>query len=40
MGSLLLLVIGAALAAYIGWKYYQRRRFIRDLRVRASRPKS
>ena len=29
MGSFLVLVIGAALATYIGWKYYQRRRFIR-----------
>ena len=33
MGSWLLLVIVSLLAAYMGWKYYQRRRFIRELRV-------
>ena len=33
MGSWLLFVILVALGAYIGWKYYQRRRFIRSLRV-------
>lgn len=38
MGSLLLLVIGAALTGYIGWKYYQRRRFIRGLRVARITP--
>jgi membrane protein DedA with SNARE-associated domain len=38
MGSFLLLVIGAALGSYIGWKYYQRRRFIRDLRVARITP--
>ena len=38
MGSWLLLVLAAALAAYIGWKYYQRRRFIRDLRVARVTP--
>lgn len=38
MGSFLLLVIGAALASYVGWKYYQRRRFIRDLRVARITP--
>jgi membrane protein DedA with SNARE-associated domain len=38
MGSLLVLVIGAALTGYIGWKYYQRRRFIRGLRVARITP--
>jgi membrane protein DedA with SNARE-associated domain len=38
MGSLLVLVIGGALAAYIGWKYYQRRRFIHGLRVARITP--
>ncbi len=33
MGSWLLLLIVTLLAAYIAWKYYQRRRFIRGLRV-------
>ena len=33
MGSWLLLVIVTLLAAYIAWKYHQRRRFIRGLRV-------
>jgi membrane protein DedA with SNARE-associated domain len=37
-GSFLVLVIGAALAAYVGWKYYQRRRFIRGLRVARITP--
>ncbi len=38
MGSFLVLVIGGALAAYIGWKYYQRRRFIHGLRVARISP--
>src|SRR5260370_11553946 len=38
MGSWLLLIVVAALAAYIGWKYYQRRRFIRELRVARITP--
>jgi membrane protein DedA with SNARE-associated domain len=38
LGSFLLLVIGAALATYVGWKYYQRRRFIRNLRVARITP--
>ena len=29
MGSFLLLLIGGVLGSYVGWKYYQRRRFIR-----------
>ncbi|HLG94995.1 MAG TPA: VTT domain-containing protein [Bryobacteraceae bacterium] len=33
LGSGLVVILAAALAAYIVWKYYQRRRFIRDLRV-------
>jgi membrane protein DedA with SNARE-associated domain len=33
MGSWLLLVLIILLAGYIGWKYYQRQRFIRELRV-------
>jgi len=33
MGSGLLIVLIAVLAIYIAWKSYQRRRFIRDLRV-------
>jgi len=33
MGSWLLLVIVLLLSAYIGWKYYQRRRFILSLRA-------
>jgi membrane protein DedA with SNARE-associated domain len=33
MGSWLLLLLAGLLAGYIAWKYYQRRRFIRDLRV-------
>jgi membrane protein DedA with SNARE-associated domain len=38
MGSFLVLVIGGALAVYIGTKYYQRRRFIRGLRVARITP--
>lgn len=38
MGSFLLLVLGGALAIYVGWKYYQRRRFIRGLRVARITP--
>lgn len=33
LGSWLLLILGGLLAAYVCLKYYQRRRFIRDLRV-------
>jgi membrane protein DedA with SNARE-associated domain len=33
MGSWLLVVLVTLLAGYIAWKYYQRRRFIRELRV-------
>jgi membrane protein DedA with SNARE-associated domain len=33
MGSWLVLVLMILLAAYIAWKYYQRQRFIRELRV-------
>jgi len=33
LGSLLLVVLAAALALYIAWKYIQRQRFIRDLRI-------
>ncbi|HEV2446536.1 MAG TPA: VTT domain-containing protein [Candidatus Sulfopaludibacter sp.] len=38
MGSGLLLVLIGLLAAYIAWKYYQRQRFIRDLRVARVTP--
>jgi hypothetical protein len=38
MGSFLVLVIAALLAAWVGWKYYQRRRFIRGLRVARVTP--
>lgn len=33
MGSSLVIVLMSLLGGYIGWKYYQRRRFIRELRV-------
>lgn len=33
MGSLALVVLGVALAAYVGWRFEQRRRFMRDLRM-------
>jgi membrane protein DedA with SNARE-associated domain len=33
MGSWLVLVLMILLAAYIAWKYYQRQRFIRELRI-------
>lgn len=33
MGSLALAVLAAALAAYIGWRFEQRRRFLRELRM-------
>ena len=38
MGSGLFLALMALLAAYIGWKYYQRHRFIHDLRVARVTP--
>jgi rhodanese-like protein len=38
MGSWLLLLIVVAFAAYAGWKYYQRQKFIRDLRVARVKP--
>jgi membrane protein DedA with SNARE-associated domain len=38
LGSWLLLALAAGLAAYIAWKYYQRRKFIRDLRVARVTP--
>jgi membrane protein DedA with SNARE-associated domain len=33
MGSLALAVLAAALAAYVGWRFEQRRRFLRELRM-------
>ncbi len=33
MGSLALAVVGAALAGYVGWRFLQRRRFRRELRM-------
>ncbi|HYL37865.1 MAG TPA: VTT domain-containing protein [Bryobacteraceae bacterium] len=38
LGSWLLLALAGLLAAYLAWKYYQRRRFIRDLRVARVTP--
>ena len=38
MGSSLVGILAALLAAYMSWKYYQRRRFIRDLRVARVTP--
>ena len=38
MGSWLLIAIACLLAGYIAWKYYQRRRFIRGLRVARVTP--
>ena len=38
LGSWLLLILAGGLAAYIVWKYHQRRRFIRDLRVARITP--
>jgi len=37
-GSWLVVILAAGLAAYIGWKYFQRRRFIRELRVARITP--
>ena len=38
LGGWLIVVVGGALALWIGWKYYQRRRFIKSLRVARIRP--
>jgi membrane protein DedA with SNARE-associated domain len=38
LGSTLLVAVLCLVAAYIGWKYYQRRRFIRGLRVARVTP--
>ena len=38
LGSLLGAVLGGVLAAYIGWKYIQRRRFLRKLRIARITP--
>ncbi|MGI8742936.1 MAG: VTT domain-containing protein [Bryobacteraceae bacterium] len=38
MGGALIAVILCLLGGYIGWKYYQRRRFIRDLRIARVTP--
>ena len=38
MGSWLVLALAISLAIYIAWKYYQRQRFIRDLRVARVTP--
>jgi membrane protein DedA with SNARE-associated domain len=40
MGSWLLLILGTLLAAYIAWKYIQRQRFIRGLRVARITPEA
>ncbi len=38
LGGWLVVVLGGALAAYIAWKYIQRRRFIRELRIARVTP--
>lgn len=38
LGGWLIVVLGAALAGWIGWKYFQRRKFIRSLRVARIQP--
>ncbi len=40
MGGALFSLVAALLLGYIGWKYYQRRRFIRDLRVARVTPEA
>jgi predicted sulfurtransferase len=40
MGGALLTLVACLLAGYIGAKYYQRRRFIRDLRVARVTPEN
>ncbi len=37
-GGLLVVLVGGGLAVYIGWKYVQRRRFLRSLRVARITP--
>ena len=37
-GGLLVVLLGGSLAAYVGWKYVQRRRFLRSLRVARITP--
>jgi membrane protein DedA with SNARE-associated domain len=37
-GALLFVLLGGGLAAYVGWKYVQRRRFLRSLRVARITP--
>lgn len=38
LGARLLLLLGGGLAAYIGWKYAQRQRFLRELRIARITP--
>lgn len=38
LGGWLIVILGGALALWIAWKYYQRRRFIRSLRVARIQP--
>jgi membrane protein DedA with SNARE-associated domain len=38
LGGWLIVLLGGALALWIGWKYYQRRKFIKGLRVARIRP--
>jgi membrane protein DedA with SNARE-associated domain len=38
LGSSLFAIIGAVVGLWIGWKFYQRRRFIRSLRVARIQP--
>jgi membrane protein DedA with SNARE-associated domain len=38
MGGWLVVILAAALAAYIGWKYLERHRFLRELRIARITP--
>ena len=38
LGAWLIVLLGGALAAYIAWKYIQRRRFMRELRIARLTP--
>ena len=38
LGGWLIVIVAASLAAYIGWKYIQRQRFLRELRIARITP--
>jgi hypothetical protein len=38
LGGWLLVLLGAALAGYVGWKYVERQRFLRELRIARITP--